>query len=275
MPTTERERTPAMAQAIAQAADRLRAAAAQRQPCPPVRDLIGSTDIDVAYAVQQLLNDEKLAAGARVVGRKIGLTAPAVQQQFGVNQPDFGLLLDDMIATEDAPVETDRLLQPRVEAEIAFTLRADIVDPDVTAESVRSAVADAVAAIEIVDSRVTGWDITITDTVADNASSGMFVLGSRRLTLEEFSPIDVEMTMSINGAVASTGNGRACLGDPLNALAWLARTAIATGSPLRAGDIVLSGALGPVVPVDGGAKVIAEISNLGSVTASFMDRSTT
>jgi 2-keto-4-pentenoate hydratase len=275
MPTTERERTPASAEAISLAADRLRTAAAERRPCPPVRDLIGSTDIDVAYAVQTLLNDEKLAAGARVVGRKIGLTAPAVQQQFGVNQPDFGLLLDDMIAPEDTPVDTDRLLQPRVEAEIAFTLRADILDPDVTAETVRSAVADAVAAIEIVDSRVTGWDITITDTVADNASSGMFVLGSRRLTLDEFSPIDVEMSMTVNGEVASTGNGRACLGDPLNALAWLARTAIATGSPLRAGDIVLSGALGPVVPVDGGAKVIAEISSLGSVTASFTDRSTT
>ncbi len=156
MPTTERQLSPAQAEAVSGAADRLRTAAAERRPCPPVRDLIGETDVPLAYAVQRTLTDEKLAAGARIVGRKIGLTAEAVQQQFGVNQPDFGVLLDDMVATEQSPVDTDRLLQPRVEAEIAFLLGADILDPDASAESVRSAVAHAVAAIEIVDSRVDG-----------------------------------------------------------------------------------------------------------------------
>jgi 2-keto-4-pentenoate hydratase len=275
VPTAEQQRSPGLLEAVAQAAERLRVAAAERRPCQPVRDLIGATRIDLAYAVQRRLTEQRIASGATIVGRKIGLTAPAVQQQFGVNQPDFGVLLDDMIAAEDAPVDIGRLLQPRVEAEIAFVLCDDIVDAAATARSVRSAVAEAVAAIEIIDSRIAGWDITITDTIADNASSGMFVIGAEPRTLDELEPADVVMTMTIDGVVRSTGNGTACLGDPLNALAWLARTAIAMGSPLQTGDIVLSGALGPVVPVAHGATVIAEISGLGSVSAFFANGSTT
>jgi 2-keto-4-pentenoate hydratase len=275
MATTQREKSPAYAQAVVQAAGRLREAAADRRPCAPVRDLIGTTDVELAYAVQSTLSEERSAAGARAIGRKIGLTAPAVQQQFGVSQPDFGVLFDDMIAAEHTPVDIARLLQPRVEAEIAFVLSADILNAEVTAGSVGPAVAYAMAAIEIVDSRIAGWDISITDTVADNASSGMFVMGAERRTLRDFVPADVVMSMTIDGTVSSTGDGRACLGDPLNALAWLARTAIAMGSPLRRDDIVLSGALGAVVPVPAGATVIAEISGLGSVSARFTDGSGT
>ena len=165
--------------AVAAAAARLAAAAARRQPCPPVRDLLPAGDIDTAYAVQTALIDARTGNGAKVVGRKIGLTNPKVQAQLGVDQPDFGMLLDDMACPQDTPVDHARLLQPRIEAEIAFILGRDLDQPgDISTDTVRSAVDYAVPALEIVDSRIAGWDISIVDTVADNASSGMFVLGS-------------------------------------------------------------------------------------------------
>jgi 2-keto-4-pentenoate hydratase len=263
---------PARAGTITAVADRLRAASAERRPCHPIRDALGNTDIELAYAVQRLLNDERSAAGARPIGRKIGLTAPAVQAQFGVDQPDFGLLFDDMLVPDGMLVDTARLLQPRVEAEIAFVLCGDMVDGHATADSVRPAIAECVAAIEIVDSRIAGWDIAITDTVADNASAGLFVLGSRRIPLTSFTPVQARMSMTVDAVVAATGSGADCLGDPLNAVAWLARKSVQVGNPLRAGDIVLSGSLGPVVPVQAGAAVAAEISELGSVSVSFARR---
>lgn len=252
---------------IEAAADRLDRAAAQGVPCPPVADLIGATDIDAAYAVQSVLTARRIARGARIVGRKIGLTSEAVQRQVGVDRPDFGVLFDDMRFQTGAVVPLRLLLQPKAEAEIAFVLGADIVDVD--AEAVRAAVDHAVAAVEIVDSRVADWRIGITDTVADNASSGVFVLGEQALTLAEFTPADVRMRMLHNGDVASEGTGRACLGDPLNALVWLARTAITLEAPLRRGDIVLSGALGPMVAVGDGDRIEAEIGPLGTVSATF------
>lgn len=256
-----------------EAADRLRAAEVGQRPCAPVRDLIGATDIGVAYEVQRILTSERLSSGARLIGRKVGLTSRAVQIQFGVDQPDFGVLFDFMKADEGRPIAMTTLLQPRAEAEIAFVLGADIVDLAVTAQSIAHAVEVAIPAIEIVDSRIAEWDIAITDTVADNASSGMFVLGAAQLDLARFVPAVVQMTMTIDDQLVSTGDGRACLGDPLEALAWLARTSITVGDPLRAGDIVLSGALGPVVPVPAGCTVRAEFTELGSVTATFTSES--
>lgn len=255
--------------AVAQAANRLAAAMALRRPCAPVRDLLGATDIDAAYAVQQTLARQRIARGARVVGRKIGLTSPAVQRQVGVDRPDFGLLFDDMDVSDLDLVPSDRLLQPRVEAEIAFVLGADLDRADLDLDAVRAAVAEARAALEIVDSRVAGWDIAIADTVADNASSGLFVLAPQGVTLDRFTPRDVDMTLTLDGRQASEGNGAACLGDPLEALLWLARTAQEFGDPLRAGQIVLSGALGPLVDVGPGSEVRAEISGLGPVSATF------
>jgi 2-keto-4-pentenoate hydratase len=251
-------------------AARTRLAQAQQSgvPCAPVRDLIGA-DAAAAYAVQHATIARRVAAGARVVGRKVGLTSPAVQAQLGVDQPDFGILLDDMELADGATVPVTGLLQPRIEAEVAFVLGADLADGDLSDDQVRAAVAEVAAALEVVDSRIAGWDITFVDTVADNGSSALYVLGSPSRILDDVEPVNVEMSMTRNGAVVSTGNGAACLGDPLHALAWLARTARDLGDPLLAGQVVLSGALGPMVAVQPGDRFVAEVSGLGSVSVSF------
>ena len=257
---------------VLEAADRLERAAAELIPCDPVRDLIGADDIEAAYAVQALLTKTRVAAGATIVGRKIGLTSAAVQQQLGVDRPDFGVLFADMQDTGE--VATDRLLQPKVEAEVAFVLKDDLDDGALDLDQVREAIDYGVAALEIVDSRITGWDITFGDTVADNGSSARFVLGEKRCTLGEFEPRMVSMEMKLDGEVVSTGDGAACLGDPLLALQWLAHTARDMGDPLRAGQVVLSGALGPMVAVQPGARVTARIDGLGEVTATFAPKET-
>lgn len=254
---------------VTEAADRIALAARNRQPIAPVRTLIGESDIDLAYAVQQELISRRIEAGAVVVGRKIGLTSPAVQRQLGVDQPDFGVLFADMDMSSEPMVPSHRLLQPKAEAEIAFVLKDDLDGEILSSEEVSSAVDHAVAALEIVDSRIADWDLTIADTVADNASSGLFLLGADRLTLDEFSPRDATMRMYANDALVSEGDGKACLGDPLLALTWLARTAAAYGNPLRAGQIILSGALGPMVPAPPGTRIRAEIAPLGEVSATF------
>lgn len=258
-------------EAIAAAAARLSEASRTGHPCAPVRDLIGSTDLDAAYAVQRIHTAAALDAGRRITGRKIGLTAPAVQAQLGVDRPDFGILFDDMDVSGHREIDTRSLLAPKIEAEIAFVLKADLTGDDLSRETVVAAVDYACAALEIVDSRITGWDITFGDTVADNASSALYVLGDIRLSLEEFDPVSATMTMTIDGQTVSEGNGAACLGDPLNALEWLARTAGELGDPLRAGQVVLSGALGPMAAVTPGCTVTAQISDLGAVSATFAD----
>ena len=257
-----------------QAADRLLQALQTRTACRPVRDLIGPVDLPAAYRVQERLTAGRVAGGARIIGRKIGLTSKAVQDQMGVDQPDFGVLFDDMDYPDGAHVPMDRLLQPKAEAEVAFVLKKDLADGPLDVAQIRDAVDYGVAAIEICDSRIDGWDIAFADTVADNASSGVYVLGTDRKTLDEFSPVDVDMRMIINGEEVSTGNGAACLGDPLNAVAWLAKAARDFGEPLRAGQVILSGALGPMRPLTSGDEVTVEISGLGTVTATFSEGST-
>jgi 2-keto-4-pentenoate hydratase len=208
-------------------------------------------------------------AGRRRVGAKIGLTAPAVQRQLGVDRPDFGVLLADMAVPDGAEIDHGSLLQPRVEAEVAFVLGADLPDGRVTVADVVRATDFLLPAIEVVDSRIAGWDITIVDTVADNASSGMYVLGT---TPRRIADVDLRLCGAVlehAGEPVSVGAGAACLGNPLHAVAWLATTLAAAGSPLRAGDVVLSGALGPMVPAVAGASYEARISGLGSVRATF------
>jgi 2-keto-4-pentenoate hydratase len=251
------------------AANRLAEAIATTTPCPPVRDLIGADDLDLAYAVQRTLTQKRLESGARVVGRKIGLTSKAVQQQLGVGQPDFGILFDDMQYNDGDTVPFGRLLQPRIEAEVAFVLRHDLTDGELDLAQVAEAVEYAVPAMEVADSRVADWDITFADTVADNASAGVYVLGRERRTLEEFTPRNVDVVMAVTGEEDSHGTGEACLGDPLLALEWLAVQARALGEPLRAGQLILSGALGPMRAVAPGAVATAEIASLGTVTVRF------
>lgn len=255
--------------ATAQASQRLTVARASHQPCPPVRDLLPPGDVHAAYAVQSQWVAGREAAGDRVIGRKIGLTSPKVQAQLGVNQPDFGFLLAGMKCPDDTPVEMGRLLQPKIEAEVAFVLAADLDSEYIGAAEVAAATGQVVAALEIVDSRITGWDISLVDTVADNASSGLFVLGSKARPLNGLDLPRCAMVLRRNGEVVSTGTGADCLGCPTRAVAWLARTARAHGRPLRAGDIVLSGALGPMVPVAAGDTFEAEIAGLGTVRTSF------
>jgi 2-keto-4-pentenoate hydratase len=265
-------------QAARQAAGRLLAAARDRVPCAPVRDLLKTADMAGAmaagYAVQRMLTEHALAGGRRITGRKVGLTSEAVQRQLGVDQPDFGVLFADMERSQDELIDMADLLQPRIEAEVAFVLRSELdpghlSSPGLDLAGVRAAVACAVAAFEIVDSRVAGWDISLTDTVADNASSGLYVLGSGYRRLDGLDLPGIPMTMTADGEPVSSGTGAACLGDPLLALLWLARTARDYGDPLRPGDLVLSGALGPMVPVRPGTTYVAELGGLGTVRAEF------
>lgn len=260
----------AVSAAVSTAVDRLATAQDTRVPCAAVRDLIGTDDLPAAYAVQQGLVRRRLDQGARVVGRKIGATSEAVQRQLGVDQPDFGYLLDEMDVSGHDPVPMRTLLQPRVEAEVAFVLAQDLDSSDLTLGDVRAAVEVALPALEIVDSRIAGWDIGFTDTVADNASSGLFVVGhDQGRPLTEVEPRDVDMSLTVNGVARSTGTGAACLGDPLEALRWLAVQAHRFGDPLRKGHLVLSGALGPFVPFSSGDRVVASISGFEPLTTRF------
>jgi 2-keto-4-pentenoate hydratase len=235
-------------------------------PVPPLRDGLDPSDADGAYTIQALNTDHWVSQGRRIVGRKIGLTAVAVQKQLGVRQPDYGVLFEDTRVPDGGELEASRLLQPRVEAEVAILLKKDLSNPAATPQDVFDATETAVSAIEIVDCRIADWKITFADTVADNGSSAYFVLGSLRKPLSGLDLRTCGMALEINGEVVSLGAGVACLGHPLNAAAWLARTLAARGSGLKAGEVILTGALGPMVPVFAGDRVRAEIGGLGAVS---------
>jgi 2-keto-4-pentenoate hydratase len=257
------------AAAHADAAERLLDAARRKTPCRPVRDLLPDGGLDDGYAVQQLVH-ARGPSGRRRIGRKIGLTSPAVQQQMHVDTPDFGVLFADMAYGDSQPIPFGELLQPRVEAEVAFVLGDDLPDGDVTPAELLRAVDFVVPAIEVVDSRIADWDISIFDTVADNASSGVFVTGGSPRSLRDIDDLRaVEMTLTVGEEVVSSGTGAACLGHPVNAVVWLANAVAARGEPLRAGELVLSGSLGQLVPVEPGLTYEARISGLGSVRACF------
>lgn len=236
------------------------------QAIPPMRDGLEQHDIEAAYAIQEVNTRFWEASGRRIVGRKVGLTAKSVQQQLGVDQPDFGVLFDDMELPDGGAIPAGKLLQPKAEAEIALILGIDLPDRTVTREELEASVESVTAAIEIVDSRIADWKITFADTVADNGSSAMFVLGKDRKALGGLDLWTCGMALEINGIVASLGAGVACLGHPINAATWLANTLAERGEPLRKGDIVLTGALGPMVPLQPGDGVKATIGGLGSVS---------
>jgi 2-keto-4-pentenoate hydratase len=230
---------------------------------PPLRDGLDPTDLAGAYAVQATNTRIWVNDGRRIVGRKIGLTAKAVQAQLGVDRPDFGVLFDDMAVDEGGMLPASAL-QPKVEAEVALVMARDLDDPRASLQQVSAAIAYAVPAIEIVDSRIADWKITFADTVADNASAAAFVLGTEPRLLAGLDLKTCGMVLEVNGVIASLGAGAACLGHPLHAAVWLARTLAERGEPLCAGDIVLTGALGPMVAIAPGVVVRASIGGLGS-----------
>ncbi len=248
---------------LQQLAERLRNAYT-RGAVAPMRDGLPPTDAEAAYAIQSINTLIWTTGGRRIVGRKVGLTAKAVQAQLGVDQPDYGVLFDDMAIEDGGRLLRSKVLQPKAEAELALVLAHDLTSPSTSIHDVIAATAYALPAIEIVDSRIADWKITFADTVADNGSSAFYVLGQTPRPLLGLDLKTCGMVLEVNGRIASLGAGAACLGHPLNAAAWLARTVASRGDCLKAGDVVLTGALGPMVPLTVGDVVRAEIGGLGN-----------
>ena len=257
-------------ESIETAATRLREAYGVGQ-IQPMRTALDPLDATKAYAIQAANTKYWISQGRRVIGRKVGLTAKAVQIQLGVDQPDFGVLFADMQIAHRGVLPISKVLQPKAEAEVAIVLGRDLDQPGAKIEDVLAAADHVVAAIEIVDSRIADWKITYADTVADNGSSAFFVLGPQKQLLTGLDLYTCGMALEVNGVLASLGAGAACLGHPLEAAAWLARTLARNGEPLRTGDVVLTGALGPMVTLQPGDRVEAKIGGLGDASFVYGD----
>ena len=259
-------------QLIAQAAEQLWQAKQKNTVCEPIRTLAGDAEfsLEEAYQIQLLNTQRELAQGRRIIGHKIGLTSKVVQTQLGVDQPDFGCLFDDMIYADGEDVALSSILQPRVEAEMAFVLKRDLNHERNTVVDVLNAIDYVLPAIEIVGSRVRNWDIRLVDTVADNASCGAVVVGSRPVKVDAVDFKQCGMVLAHKGEVVSSGTGALCLGNPLIAAVWLANTMVKMGTPLQAGELVLTGALGAMVSVNEVGVYEANIQGLGSVSVAFV-----
>jgi 2-oxopent-4-enoate/cis-2-oxohex-4-enoate hydratase len=250
--------------------DELHAALAGVRMVEPLTSRYSDITIEDAYAIQQRLNSRRLEAGERIVGKKIGVTSQAVMNMLGVHQPDFGMLTDAMVYNEGQAIEAASLIQPKAEGEIAFLLKRDLMGPGVTAADVLAATEGVMACFEIVDSRIRDWKIKIQDTVADNASCGVFVLGDRVVDPRGLDLVTCGMVLEKNGEVVVTGAGAATMASPLNAMAWLANTLGRLGVPLKAGEVVLSGALGAMVPVKAGDNLRVAIGGIGGCSVRFV-----
>lgn len=258
-----------MTDAIYEATARQLRDAYDGETLPPLRSVLEPTDAAGAYAIQAVNTAFWVGQGRRIVGRKAGLTNPAVQRQLGVDQPDFGVLFADMRVADGGVLDPALTIQPKAEAEIAFVLARDLPNGAPTREIMLQAIASAHAAIEIVDSRIADWKITFADTVADNGSSAFFVMAENGVPPDAAGLVEAQMTMLVNGSEGSTGSGAAVLGHPLDAAAWLANTLAERGDPLRAGDILLAGAMGPMVTLASGDLVEARIEGVGRCSFRF------
>lgn len=259
-----------MKDGLQQLADSLYEARLSRSPCAPITERQPGLTLGDAYSISDINLKRRLGqGGVRLVGKKIGLTSRAVQKQLGVEEPDFGYLTSDMQVPHKGLIQRSGLLLPRVEGETAFVLKKSLRGHNISPDQVIDATDYVVPCIEVIDSRVRDWKIKIQDTVADNASSAFFVLGEKRTKLEDVHLPKAGMNLKINGEIRSSGMGSACLDHPIFAMAWLANKFLELGSCLEAGDIVLSGAFGPVVPVNAGDQVSVEIQGLGSVEVGF------
>ncbi|AIO33388.1 2-keto-4-pentenoate hydratase [Burkholderia cenocepacia] len=251
------------------AADALWQARSTQQTISRVSETFDVKSVHDAYAIAEANVARAVAAGARICGKKIGLTSKTVQMQLGVDQPDYGVLFADMEFVSGAELPADQLIQPKAEGEIAIVIGRDLDEPDLTWGRFLIGLEYALPAIEIVDSAITDWNITLVDTVADNASCGRFVLGLEPRRIGDVLLAGCAMDFRHNGETASVGAGVACLGHPLTAVYWLAKKMAELGRPLRCGDVVMSGALGPMVPVTKRDRIDVEISGLGRVTCSL------
>jgi 2-oxopent-4-enoate hydratase len=252
-----------------QLADELWEADRSAKPVAPLTDRHSDLAIEDAYAIQTINIERRTAAGERVIGRKVGLTSRAMQELLGVDEPDFGVLTDQMIVEDGDLIPISRLSQPRVEAELAFVMARDLAGPGISTATALDAIAGALPAVEVVDSRVADWKITLIDTVADNASSGLVVIGGRMRPVADLDLRLLGVVVSRNGQLLDTGAGAAILGNPARCVAWLANKLGSLGTGLQAGDTVLPGAVHKMVPVQPGDVFRAEFAHLGAVTVRF------
>jgi 2-oxopent-4-enoate/cis-2-oxohex-4-enoate hydratase len=254
---------------ITQLGDELYQALTSRSVIDPLTARHPELTVEHAYRIQQRMIERRVEAGERIIGKKIGVTSRAVMNMLGVYQPDFGYMLDGMIYNEGASVPIDTLIQPKAEGEIAFILKKDLMGPGVTNAEVLAATECVMPCFEIVDSRIRDWKIKIGDTVADNASCGVFVLGDQAVDPRKIDLSLCGMVLERNGEIIATGAGAAALGSPVNAVAWLANTMGALGIPLKAGEVILSGALAAMFPAQAGDSFRVSIGGLGGCSVRF------
>jgi 2-oxopent-4-enoate/cis-2-oxohex-4-enoate hydratase len=254
---------------ITQLGDELYQALLARETLEPLTARHPGITVDAAYRIQQRMIARRVAAGERVVGKKIGVTSKAVMNLLGVFQPDFGHLLDGMIRNDGEAIAIDTLIQPKAEGEIAFVLKKDLLGPGITNADVLAATECVMPCFEIADSRIRDWKIAIEDTVADNASCGVFVLGDQAVDPRRVDLSLCGMVLERNGEVIATGAGAAALGSPVNALAWLANTLGRLGIPLKAGEVILSGALAAMFPAQAGDSFRVTLGGIGNCSVRF------
>lgn len=250
-------------------AEQLATAESKRIGIAPLSEMDDELTVNDAYAIQLENIHKKLEQGHKIVGKKIGLTSLAMQTLLGVNEPDYGHLLDSMVVENGGRISIEKTLQPKVEAEIAFVLKKDLRGPNVTTLDVLQATEYIVPALEIVDSRITDWKIKLTDTVADNASSGFYVLGGKPTKIEDIDLELIGMVFSKNGEVVNTGVGAAALGNPASCVAWLANRLADFDISLKAGEVILSGALSAAIEAKKGDFFTARFAHLGQVSVQF------